>query len=179
MVYRKLAIIGEVGAGKTRLISSMSEIQPFETEAESSIDIGKKYTTVGIDYGRISLSEDSALGLYGVPGQERYSFLWELVKESLWGLLVLVKYGEEPNYQNLNKLLTFFEPQNKEVACVVGVTHCENASDQDLTALNSEIQAILEHHKLVAPVLYVDPRNKESATSLLHVINSINGSFSA
>ena len=77
MDYQKLAIIGEVGAGKTQLVKTLSEISPLETEAKSSIDIGKEYTTVGIDYGRITLADDMALGIYGVPGQERYSFLWE------------------------------------------------------------------------------------------------------
>jgi len=174
--YRKLAIIGEVGAGKTCMIASMSEISPLETEAESSVDIGKKYTTVGIDYGRISLSEDMALGLYGVPGQERYSFLWELVNTSLWGLLILVKHGETPDYEALNKLLKFFSPNENETACVVGVTHCETADSDSLQALNQEIQSVLAHHSVTAPIISVDPRSEESATSLLHIFNAINGS---
>ena len=105
MDYRKLAIVGEVGAGKTKLVKTLSEIAPLTTEAESSIDIGKKHTTVGIDYGRISLSEDMALGLYGVPGQERYSFLWKLVNTNLWGLLLLIKSGETPDFENLDNII--------------------------------------------------------------------------
>lgn len=112
MNYQKLAIIGEVGAGKTQLVRTLSEINPVETEAKSSIDIGKEYTTVGIDYGRITLSDDMALGIYGVPGQERFSFLWEFVNQSLWGLLILIRYGETPDYANIDKLLDFFR-QNK------------------------------------------------------------------
>ena len=89
-IYKKLAIVGEVGAGKTQLIKVISEISPFATEAKSSVDIGKEYTTVGIDYGRLTLDEDVALGLYGLPGQKRFSMLWEMVRQGLWGLLVLV-----------------------------------------------------------------------------------------
>lgn len=174
MDYRKLAIIGEVGAGKTEIINTLSEINPLKTEAESSIDIGKKYTTVGIDYGRISLTDDTALGLYGVPGQERYSFLWEFVNRSLWGLLVLVKYGETPDYDNFDKLLTFFEPNKSQTACVVAVTHCEDADEQGLMALSQEIRALLEHHSVVAPVLSIDTRDSESASSVLHIFNAIN-----
>ncbi len=174
MDYRKLAIIGEVGAGKTRIINTLSEINPIETEAESSIDIGKKYTTVGVDYGRISLSDDTALGLYGVPGQERYSFLWDFVNTSLWGLLILVKYGETPDYDNLDKLLTFFEPSEKQTTCVIAVTHCEDASKDSLRGLDQEIQAVLEHHKIIAPVIHIDPRDKESAMTILHIFNAMN-----
>lgn len=174
MDYRKLAIVGEVGAGKTKMIATLSEISPVETEAESSVDIGKKYTTVGIDYGRISLSESTALGLYGLPGQERYSFLWELVNTSLWGLLILVKYGEKPDYSNLEKLLTFFSPAKHNTACVVAITHCDEADGDDLSALGHEVRAMLSHHNIVGPVLHVDPRNRDSAVSVLHVFNSLN-----
>lgn len=174
MDYRKLAIVGEVGAGKTQVVSTLSEIDTIRTEAKSSIDIGKEFTTVGIDYGRISLSDDTALGLYGVPGQERYSFLWDIVSTSLWGLLVLIKYGETPDYDNLERLLSFFAPNKNGVACVVGVTHCDGADDDTLVALSREVRGLLLHHQIVAPVMNLDPRNRESAVSVLHVFNAIN-----
>lgn len=174
MNYKKLAIIGEVGAGKTQMVQTLSEISPVETEAKSTIDIGKEYTTVGIDYGRITLSENMALGLYGVPGQERYSFLWEFVNRSLWGLLILIKYGEKPDYDNLDKMLTFFAPEKNNITCIIGVTHCEGADEIDIAALGQEIKAMLMHHNVVAPVIDFDPRDKGSATSVLNIINAIN-----
>ncbi len=174
MDYRKLAIIGEVGAGKTQLVATLSEIDPLRTEAKSSIDIGKQYTTVGIDYGRISLSEDTALGLYGVPGQERYSFLWDIVNTNLWGLLVLIKSGETPDYDNLDKLLSFFSPAEHETACVVGITHSDMSENIEVAALGHEIRAMLAHHDIIAPVLSIDPRDRESAGSALLLLNAIN-----
>lgn len=174
MKYQKLAIIGEVGAGKTQTVKTLSEINPFGTEARSTIDIGKEYTTVGIDYGRITLSDDMALGLYGVPGQERYSFLWEFVNHSLWGLLILIKYGENPDYDNLDKMLTFFAPEKSQTTCIIGVTHCEDSDEFGMSALNQEIRTILIHHDIVAPIVELDPRNRESATSLLVLFNALN-----
>ena len=174
MNYKKLAIVGEIGAGKSKLVKTLSEIDPVETEAESSIDIGKKHTTVGIDYGRISLSDDTALGLYGVPGQARYSFVWELVNTSLWGLLILIRYGELPDYENLEKLIEFFDPHKHGTSCAVGISHCENADPDELHALSLEISSILEHYKLNAPVLSIDPRDKDSALSVLHMFNVMN-----
>ncbi|GAA6139533.1 ATP/GTP-binding protein [Arenicella sp. 4NH20-0111] len=174
MDCHKLAVIGEVGAGKTQLISTLSEIKPFETEAESSIDIGKQYTTVGIDYGRIMLDEKTALGLYGVPGQDRYQFLWEFVKESLWGLVVLVKYGDIPDIDNFDKLLTFFSPKQNKTACLVAITHCDDAQESEVSALTQEVQSILSIHGVMAPVINVDARDKHSATTILHTLNAIN-----
>ncbi len=63
MDYRKLAIIGEVGAGKTQFVRTLSEISTIKTEAVSTMDIGKDLTTVGIDYGRIMIDQQTALGL--------------------------------------------------------------------------------------------------------------------
>lgn len=174
MNYQKLAIIGEVGAGKTQMVKTLSEISPFATEAKSSIDIGKEYTTVGIDYGRITLSDDMALGLYGVPGQERFSFLWEFVNHSLWGLLILIKHGETPDYANLDKLLTFFAPEKNQTTCIIGITHCEDADKHSVATLGQEIRVMLMQHNIVAPVINADPRNKESAVSLLSLFNTLN-----
>lgn len=174
MNYQKLAIIGEVGAGKTQIVQTLSEISPFGTEAKSTIDIGKENTTVGIDYGRITLSDDMALGLYGVPGQERYSFLWEFVNQSLWGLLILIKYGETPDYENLDKMLTFFSPEKSQTTCLVAITHCEEGDELSIAALGQEIKAMLMHHNVVAPVINIDPRSQESARSLLALFNALN-----
>lgn len=172
--YKKLAFSGELGSGKTQMISTLSDIRPLETDVESSVDIGKKFTTVGIDYGRISLSEDVALGLYGVPGQKRYAFLWELVNKSLWGLVILIRYGESPNYENIIDLLHYFNPKKYKTPCIVGVTHAENASVEVLQALNVEVQAILQCRDVQAPVLKIDPRDKDSALSLLYAFNTMN-----
>ena len=174
MDYKKLAIVGEVGAGKTQLVRTLSGISPFETEAESSIVIGKKYTTVGIDYGRITLDDDTALGLYGVPGQERFSFLWDFVNTTLWGLLLLIKHRETPDFEHFNTMLTYFSPAEKNTPCIVGITHCDQAEHEALAAQAQEIKSMLEHHNVSAPILNIDPRNKKSALSMLHVFNSIN-----
>lgn len=174
MNYQKLAITGEVGSGKTQIIQTLSEIKPFGTEAKSTIDIGKEFTTVGIDYGRITLSDDMALGLYGVPGQERYSFLWKFVNTSLWGLLILVKYGEKPDYDNLDKLLTFFAPEKNNTTCIIAITHCEGVSEFDISILGQEIRAMLMHHNVVAPVINIDTRSRDSAISMLTLFNALN-----
>lgn len=173
MLYKKLAIVGEVGAGKTCMIHTLSEISPVETEAKSSIDIGKPLTTVGIDYGRIILDSETALGLYGVPGQERYSFLWDFVNKSLWGLVILVKYGTTPNITSFSKLLTHFSPSTNNTPCIIAVTHAEGADDESMSAIFVEINEILKHNDVSFPVVKLDARDSASAMSILKTINAI------
>lgn len=176
-IYKKLAIVGEVGAGKTQIVNIISEISPFATEARSSVDIGKQYTTVGIDYGRLSLGKDIALGLYGLPGQKRFSMLWEMVRSGLWGLLILVKYGKEVNIESLHTLLNFYQPASHQLPVVIGISHSENASEDSLNDLSNQLEAVLTEHSLFAPIIPVDPRSIESSLMLLEVFNTLNETF--
>src|SRR4051812_50037990 len=51
---------------------------------------GKVTTTVALDFGRISLDDSLRLYLFGTPGQDRYSFLWDdLVKGALGAVVLL------------------------------------------------------------------------------------------
>lgn len=172
--YKKLVVVGEVGAGKTQLIHTISEISPFETEAKSSVDIGKKYTTVGIDYGRLTLSPDAALGLYGLPGQERYSFLWDMVNEGLWGLLILMKFGSGFNEQSFSKIIEHFQPQTKGIPVVVGISHAEDADDDEIDEIQEILHICMQEHGLFAPTVTVDPRDLESSILILQLFDSLN-----
>jgi len=173
MQYLKLAFFGEVGSGKTRIVNTLSEIDTIDTDVASSVDIGKEYTTVGIDYGRINLDSETALGLYGVPGQKRYSFLWETVSNSLWCMALLFKYGETVNEENVNDLLDFFYPANNDVPCVIGISHSEDCTDDEFREFIKAIQAILDDKNIKAPVLKVNPTSQESSMEFLQVINTL------
>ena len=174
MEYIKLAVIGEVGSGKTQLIQTLSEISPVKTESKSSIDIGKEFTTVGVDYGRLMIEDDIALGIYGLPGQERYSFVWETVNHSLWGLFILIKFSNNPNTENVEKILDFFSPKEKEVACIVGITHSDNASEDEVSSLTHTLDEIMQSKGVKAPILKLDPRDKAQSKDFLKIFNAIN-----
>lgn len=101
----KVVVSGAFGVGKTTFISSVSDIPPGFTEevltaAGAEIDSldgirSKKTTTVASDIGRITIpDEDSGAGtylyLYGTPGQERFSFMWEELTNGALGAIILV-----------------------------------------------------------------------------------------
>ncbi|HEU5471092.1 MAG TPA: ATP/GTP-binding protein [Actinophytocola sp.] len=96
----KIVIIGGFGVGKTTMVRSVSEIRPLSTEevmtqAGLGIDrtagvADKISTTVAFDFGRISLSDELVLYLFGAPGQERFWFLWDRLFAGTLGAIVLV-----------------------------------------------------------------------------------------
>ncbi|MFE3664974.1 ATP/GTP-binding protein [Streptomyces sp. NPDC059164] len=101
----KIVVAGGFGAGKSTLIGSVSEIRPLyseETLTGSDGAFGKRpgrgaadgverktSTTVAMDFGRITLHSGLSLHLFGMPGQDRFRFLWEELCEGALAAVVL------------------------------------------------------------------------------------------
>ncbi|MFC3678657.1 GTP-binding protein [Bacterioplanoides pacificum] len=171
--YRKLVIVGDVGSGKTQLISTLSEIDTINTDVTSSIDIGKDTTTVGIDYGRIHLNGNLALGLYGVPGQTRYSFIWETVKPGTWGMILLLHAEQEFDPLSFQRWLQFFDVSANSLPLLVAISHSDQVSDEDYQRLQRAINDHQQQNDLCLPVLPLNCRDPHQALSLLTVINTL------
>jgi signal recognition particle receptor subunit beta len=109
----KVLVVGAFGVGKTTLIRSVSEIEPLSTEERittASVGVdpdqpGKATTTVAMDFGRITVSEDIALYLFGTPGQRRFWDLWAGLADGAVGALVMVDTRHlESSFEVLDQL---------------------------------------------------------------------------
>ena len=95
----KILIAGGFGAGKTTMVTSISEIRPLRTEetlSEPSILVDdldgveqKSTTTVAMDFGRITVRDDLVVYLFGTPGQHRFWFMWDELAMGALGAVVM------------------------------------------------------------------------------------------
>jgi uncharacterized protein len=93
----KIAVTGNVGAGKTTFIRTISEIKVVDTERRATDETAslKENTTVAFDFGRITLNPEQVLYLYGTPGQSRFDFMWDIVINQVEAYVLLVLAARE------------------------------------------------------------------------------------
>ncbi len=165
-MLKKIAFLGSVGSGKTTIVRRLSEGDTLDTDVKSSIDIGKDTTTVGIDYGHISINETTRLGLYGIPGQRKFSLIWDHVKEGLWAVVILVKNDDHESVQELEYLIEYFEVTEK-TPLVVGVTYADIGDPQKTI---DSIRKRLNQYGLDGPIFTIDPRKESSAILIMETL---------
>lgn len=162
---QKVVFAGPAGAGKTTAISAISDIEVVKTEAKSSdgVELGKHHTTVAMDYGALHLDDGSWVNLYGVPGQERFSFMWDVLAVGSIGVVLLIDGSGEAPLADLEFYTDAFKKVIVKSAVAVGVTHMDKSPHPTLSMYNTRLRLL----GITAPVFEVDARSRKDIQSLL------------
>ncbi|MGW6062306.1 GTP-binding protein [Streptomyces sp. NPDC055189] len=163
----KVVIVGGFGVGKTTMVGSVSEIRPLTTEetmTQAGIGVDDNYgsetktaTTVAMDFGRISLSEELVLYLFGTPGQERFWFLWNGLFEGALGAVVLIDTRRlEVSFDVIGRL------EERGVPFVVAVNDFPDAPQHPMDALRRALD--LDE---AVPMVKCDARQRASSRDTL------------
>lgn len=162
----KIIFTGPVGAGKTTAINVISDIPTVRTEsiATDMTRDQKHETTVAMDYGRINLPNNTAVHLYGTPGQERFDFMWEILVEGGIGLVLLINNDRPNPIQDMRFFVSAFKDFIQNTALVIGVTHTDLKAQPSVSDYQRELSAIGLQG---IPVFEVDTRERRDIVLLI------------
>lgn len=169
----KIVITGAVGAGKTTAIASISEVSVVSTDVEATDEVrrSKTNTTVCMDYGEITLDDGSRLLIYGTPGQERFSFMWDILANGALGFILLVNDQAGSALDDLDFYIRRFWKNIQESTMAIGVTHI----DDDLSKMD-KYHDYMASSNLPYPIFPVDARKTEDVRLMIEAMAAmING----
>ena len=174
----KIVIAGGFGAGKTTLVSAVSEIRALHTEevlTTESVDVDdnsgveqKTTTTVALDFGRITIRAGLVLYLFGTPGQKRFWFMWDELSRGAIGAVVL---ADTRRLKDCFAAIDYFE--QRDCPFVVAV----NCFDGARRFNPEQIRRALDLSPTI-PIVLCDVRQRESAKQILsaaveHALNTL------
>lgn len=163
----KIVFAGSMGAGKTEAIRSLSDIPVLSTEALNTDQErhSKLETTVGIDYGEVTLEDGLKIGLYGTPGQSRFDFIWPVICQGAIGAIILIDHNVENPLTEIESYLETFQNYTDNIA--IEITHTDEIKTNQDTSIYKDW---LIQQDLYSPLFFIDSRKKEDVLLLLEAL---------
>ncbi len=166
MKERKILLVGPVGAGKTTAVQSISGGTAINTDVKASdVTVNRKsHTTVAMDYTPFTMNNGDRVHVYGTPGQERFNFMWEILRKDALGILLLLNNTRENPLHDLKFFINTFREYANDSQLMVAVTR----SDQSPTPEISHYREIMQEMDFFIPIYYIDARKQEDVSMLIN-----------
>lgn len=164
----KIVFIGAPGAGKTTCIQALSGGSAISTDVPCTDELRdlKETTTVALDYGELQLDDECRVLLYGLPGQERFSYMFDVVCEGALGIIVLVDAAGGAALAELSHTLARHRGDLRKTPFVVAL----NKNKEAAMAIAERCGETIREHGLTAPVVAVDARERADIAHLVELL---------
>jgi signal recognition particle receptor subunit beta len=158
----KVVVSGGFGTGKTTFIGSISEIETMDTDASlAGADAALMPTTfdatVPVDFGRVTLDSSLVLYLFGTPGHDGYTFVWDDLSHGAIGAVVL---ADTRRVRDCIPTIEYFEKRSTPFLLAVNRFPGTHRMGRD------EVRAAVGVHDDV-PVVECDARERDSVKHTL------------
>jgi uncharacterized protein len=164
----KIVFTGPMGAGKTTAIAAVSDFPPVSTEMHNNDQdsFAKDSTTVALDLGQVRFEDGTVVRLYGTPGQERFSFMWEIIGRGAIGVILLLDGSSPTVLADLRTYVEAFRRIAPRQPFVIGVGRTRAEDSGQIEACASALEAM----HFSAPIFSVDVRQREDVLLLLETL---------
>jgi signal recognition particle receptor subunit beta len=169
MEILRLIVTGAPEVGKSTFIHSISELEAVNPNHQTSNDIAvlEKGKTATFDFGRLKVSPDIVMHLYGPPGQAGFDFMWDLLTHRAHACIMLLAAHRPREFSYSRRLLTFLR-QRVNVPVIIGLTHMDHPHAWSVENITLALGYI--DKKCHPPIIPVNPKDRASVIQVLTVL---------
>ncbi|ELB7687842.1 ATP/GTP-binding protein [Salmonella enterica] len=174
----KILFIGRTGVGKTTAINAVSQSKVIATDVAMTVGCTeeKTTTTVGLDYGEFtaeSLHQNYLMRLYGVPGQERFGYSWEILQKGCSGIILLADATHKSLIEDIKYYTSILSKQPFETPMIIAIMKHDLLDPLQ----KSKVQELIGLTGSNLPMQWIDARDSRTVASVLkRLLRIITGS---
>ncbi|HEX7816866.1 hypothetical protein [Dyella sp.] len=164
----KFVLAGPVGVGKTTAIGVLGDAGVISTDVPMTQSDGgqKTTTTVALDFASVALDHGPPLFIYGLPGQDHFSFMRPILLHGALGVILLLRADSPDLIYECSRWIEILRSIDDQLAIVIGITHADRNRDFSI----QHVREALPNAARDLPVFTFDARDRDQVEHLIRAL---------
>ena len=139
----KLVITGPSHKQRRAFINAVSDTKPVTISREISPSDTQRITEstkVAMTYGRIQVTDNHMLYLFGMPSNQQFDFMWKVLAEGMLGFVFLVDATRPDTFEDARITFETFRSHASTVPYIIGVDNFKTPNAWRLEDIRSVLR---------------------------------------